>query len=78
MRTSPEGAILNMKWQVVEVHKPLLSVGKMNEQGHECVFKKDEAYIQLANGSGKLPLRKNGGVYELEVWLRSPDFTGQS
>ena len=82
MRTSEKGAILNMKWQVVDVHKPLLSVGKMNDQGHECVFKKDCAYIELANGGGRLPLRKNGGVYELEVWVRSPDiasdFIGQS
>ena len=37
MRTSEKGAIINMKWQVVDVHKPFLFLGKMNDQGHDCV-----------------------------------------
>ena len=80
MRLSEKGAVLNMKWRVVDVHKPLLSVGKLIEVGHDVVFKPEGAYIQIKGGE-RLPLRKTGGVYELEVWLKSnvesdkqPDF----
>ena len=77
MKTSENGKVLNMKWQVVDVHKPLLSVSKLTEQGHDVVFKPKEAYIQIAGGE-RLMLKKSGGVYEMEVWVRSPDFSGQS
>ena len=39
------GKLLNMAFQAVDVHKPLLSVSKITEQGHKVVFSKDESYI---------------------------------
>ena len=72
MRLSENGSVLNMKWQVVDVHKPLLAVSKLVEAGHEVVFRPDGGYIQIKDGE-RLPLRKTGGVYELEVWLKSQD-----
>ena len=72
MRLSENGAIMNMKWQVVDVHKPLLVVSQLVEAGHDVVFSPNGSHIQIKGGE-KLPLRKTGGVYELEVWLKSPD-----
>ena len=56
MRNSEKGSILSMKWQVVDVHKPLLSVGKMNEQGHECVCSRRTAptsSLQMAEADSR-------------------------
>ena len=72
MRLSEKGNVLDMKRQVVDVHKPLLAVSKLVEAGHEVVFKPDGGYIQIKGGD-RLPLRKSGGVYELEVWLKSAE-----
>ena len=59
---------------MVDVHKPLLSVSKITEQGHKVVFSKEESYIELTSGE-KLQLQSKDGVFELEVLVRSPDPT---
>ena len=66
-----------MVLQVVDVHKPLLSVSKIIEQGHKVVFSKDGSYIELTSGE-KLQLQSRDGVFELEVLVRSPDFARPS
>ena len=78
MRTSESAsdASMEMKFQVVDVSKSLLSVNRVCEQGHSVVFNKDGGAI-LIGGDPKnsIPLRHSGGTYELDVWLRpSPDF----
>ena len=77
MKDPKSGKLLNMAFQVVDVHKPLLSVSKITEQGHTVVFGKDESYIELVGGD-RLPLQSRDGVFELEVLVKSPDFTRPS
>ena len=76
--TDPKsGKFLNMAFRVVDVHKPLLSVSKITEWSHKVVFSKEEFYIELTCGE-RLPLQSRDGVFELEVLVRSPDFTRPS
>ena len=77
MKDPKSGKLLNMAFQVVDVHKPLLSVSKITEQGHKVVFSEEESYIELAGGD-RLLLQNRDGVFELEVLVRSPDFTRPS
>ena len=53
-----------MAFRVVGVHKPLLSVSNIAEQGHKVIFGKKDSGIKLADGD-KLPLRNRDGVFEL-------------
>ena len=39
-----------MSFQVVEVHKPLLAVSRLVENGHNVKFNKDEPHILLSTG----------------------------
>ena len=60
---------LNIAFQVVEVHKPLLAVSSLTTNGHKVVFAKNDDHILLSTGA-KMPLRNCNGVYELDVWVK--------
>ena len=70
---------MDMKFQVVDVSKSLLSVHRVCEQGHEVRFtNKGEGSAILIGGdpNNRIPLRGSGGTYEVDVWVRpSQDFT---
>ena len=73
MKNRSSVKLSNMAFQVVDVHKPLLSVASIAKQGHKAMLSNDESYIELAGG-GRLPLCEKDGVSELEVPVRSPEF----
>ena len=77
MKDQKSGKLLKIAFQVVDVHKPLLSVSKIIERGHKVLFSKEESYIELTSGE-KLHLQSKDGVFELEVLVRSPDFARPS
>ena len=64
-----------MSFQVVEVHKPLLAVSRLVENGHVVSFSKDDPHILLSTGV-KVPMRCTLGTYEIDVWLLNLGFTG--
>ena len=69
---------LEIAFQVVEdVHKPLLAVSSIVEQGHEVVFSKVAPHILLSNGK-KIPMKHVQGTYELDIWIKNPGFARQS
>ena len=58
--------------QVTDVDTPLLSVSQVVMGGHNVVFSPEGSYIQLkgAQYAGKkLPLRLDGNVYKLKMWV---------
>ena len=61
-----------MAFQVVDVPCALLSVYRMCEAGHDVVFSKAKGdYILFGGDTAKcIPMRKSGGTYELDVWLK--------
>ena len=78
MRMSERGGELELACQVVEdVHKPLLAVSSIAAQGHQVVFGRENSYVQLSSGE-KLHMRNENGVYELDIWVKSPGFTRHS
>ena len=65
---------MNMVFQVVDVSKALLSVYKFCQAGHQVVFAKDGGAIWVGgNPENQIPLRSNGGTFELDCWLRPQD-----
>ena len=72
---------MEMKLQVVDVSKALLSVNTVCEQGHDVLFSKREGGSAiLVNGDPKkrIPLRNSGGTYELDVWVKPNPSSGFS
>ena len=63
-----EGHRKKMTWTVANVRKPLISVGKLEEAGHEVIISKQPRLIHLKTGK-VTKLRKEGGVYTLDLWI---------
>jgi len=78
MRMGEKQPELDIEFQVVEdVHKPLLAVSSIVEQGHSVVFAKKEPHILLTSGE-KLMMRNCNGTYEIDIWVKNPGFARQS
>ena len=60
-------------FQVAEITRPLMSVSKICELGHKCVF--DEHQAQVVSKSGKVlcTFERKGGLYVAEMTLKSPE-----
>ena len=69
---------MEMKFQVVDVSKALLSVHRVCQQGHSVLFSdgpNGSAILVNGNAKDRIPLRHSGGTYELDVWVKpSQDF----
>ena len=54
-------------FSVVEISKPLLSVGKLIEYGHTVHMDPSGGYIQLKDGA-KVKIYLRNGVWKLPTW----------
>lgn len=60
---------LTMAFQVVDAQWSLLSVSRVCSKGHDVVFSDKKGNFILVNGdpNNAIPIRKTGGIYELDV-----------
>ena len=79
------GAPVPMRYQVAEVRKPLTSVSKICDRGNRVTFCRNWGYVQNLFTGQCTPLRRDGGVYMLDLWLATspninaaPPFLGRS
>ena len=63
--TTREGHRLEMRFQMADVAKPLMSVSKICDRGNTVVFEKTGGYIVGPTGSRRIPFQRKGGVYVL-------------
>ena len=61
-----------MKAQVCEVNKALLSVKRMVQAGNRVVFDPEGSYVMDVKSGESMPLRDEGGMYMLKMWVRKP------
>ena len=74
MKTSDSNdSAMDMRFQVVDVSKALMSVHRVCEQGHEVRFThqgKGSAILIGGDPNNRIPLRHTGGTYEIDVWVK--------
>ena len=73
-----QGQARAIKAQVCDVNKALLSVSRMVQAGNTVVFSKSGSYVEDEQTGERIPLREQGGMYMLKLWVKSPGFTGQA
>ena len=66
------GVPLESTFQVAEVTRPLMSVGRVCDQGLICLFDKDKAMIQDNNGKTVCQFERKGGLYVAKFDLKDP------
>ena len=75
LTTEGHKCVLNM--QVTDVKKPLMSVARICDAGHEVVFQSGGGYIKHT-GSGQITkFNRVDNVYRLKVSVAQPGFSGQ-
>ena len=63
---TPNGDIIDAEFAVCDVHRPLLSVAKMVDGGHDVVFSSKGSYIHYSNGH-KTALMRENNVFHIPV-----------
>ena len=72
------GTKLATSFDIVNITRPLLSVNQMVANGHNVVFGRDRSYIQVAGSNRRIPLRPEGKLYMLDLWVRIPADVAQA
>ena len=76
-----DGRCCALPAQIAAVQKPLVSVSRLAEAGHQVVFGASSGCIKHLASGRELPLRKSGKVYFLDMKLAEPGaptgFAGQ-
>ena len=67
--TTGEGHLCGLKFQSADVNRPIMSVPRLTENGHNCVFNKDGGTITYLKTGQKTHFYRKGGVYVLGVWV---------
>ena len=67
------GRDLSSVFQIAAVTRPLMSVGKICDEGHEVIFRSDMAIVNDPTGSEICRFtRSHGGLYLAKMKLRAP------
>ena len=63
---------IDIKFNVADIARPLLSVFEINSKGFFCVFGEDYAYLEKTSNGNRIPLRLENKLYFLDMWLEVP------
>ena len=68
-----DGECNAMTFQIASIAKPLDAVSKFVKSKHKVVFDDPVSYIENKTTGKRINLRQNGGVYFLDVWMKTGD-----
>ena len=57
-------------FQVVDVHKPLLSITVCSDMGYDCYLGKEGGSLRDRVTGEVIPLECRGSLYSLRMWVR--------
>ena len=72
-----QGEARTIKAQVCDVNKALMSVSRMVQAGNKVVFSKSGSYVEDESTQERIPLREQGGMYMLKLWVKNQSFQRQ-
>ena len=75
-----DGTWAEIMFQLAAIHKPLISVSKLNETGYKVVFDDDRSYILHKKTKKIIHMRKERGVFVIDAYVAknpSQSFKGQ-
>ena len=78
MAYGEHGQARTIKAQVCEVNKALLSVSRMVQAGNKVIFSSSGSYVEDEGTGERTPLREQGGMYMLKLWVKSQTFQRQA
>ena len=75
LEAGPEGksSLIKSIFQVAEITRPLMSVSRVCELGHKCIFDAEKADVMSKNGTLLCTFKRKGGLYVAEMKLKALD-----
>jgi len=73
---SDNGVARQMRAQVCEVNKALLSVHRVVQAGNRVVFAASGSYVEDEQTGETMELVEKGGMYMLKLWVKAQGFSG--
>ena len=67
-----EGSEMKTTFDVAKITRPLLSVNQITQNGHQVIFGLKDSYIKLMGSSKRIPMRAEGRLYMLDMWVKIP------
>ena len=68
-------------FQIAEVSRPLIGVGRVCEMRNRVIFEANGEFIQNLQDGRETPFERKDGVYVFTIWIPPPSlaqgFTGQ-
>ena len=78
MAASDTGVCRHMRSQVCDVNRALLCVHRCVQAGNKVVFAASGSYIEDEASGEVMPLKQQGGMYMLKLWVKAQGFGGQA
>ena len=74
-----QGRSIGFKFDVAgKLTRPLASVWEITSHGNEVVFKNGSGYIKDCKSGAQIPLRSEGKLYFVDVWVEVPESISNS
>ena len=73
---SDNGVARQMRAQVCDVNKALLSVHRVVQAGNRVVFASSGSYVEGETAGETMELVEKGGMYMLKLWVKAQGFSG--
>ena len=70
MMTAGSNAMKKITFQVADVHKPLLAISKIADQGFECILGKTGGRLIDQVTGEIIPLVRRDNLYVMKAWVR--------
>ena len=71
--TADNGQSLTVGFDVAKITRPLASVSEIVKKSCRVVFDSDGSYIQNKKTGKTIPVRQDGNLYYLDLWVQVPD-----
>ena len=76
MMTEGSRQVKRINFQVVDVHKALLSVSRAADMGFECKLGRSGGTLTDTVTQEVIPIKRNGNLYTMRAWVRECIFGG--
>jgi hypothetical protein len=73
MMTENSNTTKRIAFQCADVHKPLLSVSRLADQGYECTLGKIGGVLCDVDAGDLIPLHRRDNLYVMRVWIKQDD-----
>ena len=73
MMTENSDTMRRIAFQCADVHKPLLIVSRLADQGYECTLGKLGGVLRDVDTGDRVPLHRRDNLYVMRAWIKQDD-----